>query len=108
MDLVLRIISDLNQELSRGTGLSEDAIGKAVAESAIKVFQEQGISIIQKPTTPHEKVIDWKNLEVSVEDGDEIPEHNLEGLKKLIRKVALRKLKALEEQMGKQEESSRK
>ena len=85
-----QLIDDLTAEFSHQFTLPVDKIREAVTEAAYQETQ------VQRAVEPEE---------VEVKDGDKIPEHDLEILKSLIRKAALRKLKRLESEEKKKVKS---
>lgn len=100
MDAVIQIIGELATEILEEFKLSKREVLHKVVEAAVEVTQEQ------KPEPEcgeyDANLIAGRALNkikaVNVIDGDPIPAYQLEALKELIKKVALRKIRELEEE----------
>ena len=107
---VIRILNEIIAEIIGESEIPRRVALHAVVEAAVEVTQEQKLEFERHHLPPELLVGEALNKikAVNVIDGDPIPPHQLEALKELIKKVALRKIRELEEEQLRKEGHGRK
>lgn len=96
MIAILKIVDELVTELCKDSKLTKSQVLHTVANAAEEVLQRPEFRDYAKRIL-YDKALDKIEV-VEVTDGDQIPPHRLEVLKELIKKVALRKIRQMEEE----------